>query len=117
MTLLSLVPATLSLLLLAAHFFRGGFLVPTILALAATVLLFVRRRWAGRSLQVLLLLGAAEWCRTLGLIALQRRAEGLPWLRMALILGGVALFAALAAAILETPPAMRWFHACRERTA
>ena len=109
MTALCLLPATLSFLLLAAHFFRGGQGILLVLALACVGLLAVRRRWAGRILQLLLLLGAAEWCRTLGVIALQRRAEGLPWLRMALILGGVALFAALAALLLQARPAARWF--------
>lgn len=113
MTLLSLLPATLSLLLLAAHFFRGGHAVPTALVLVALGLLFIQRTWAGWILQALLLLGGVEWCRTLWVLVGQRRAFGLPWVRMALILAGVALFAALAAAILQTPPAKRWFGARR----
>jgi hypothetical protein len=109
MTALSFLPAVLSFLLLGAHFFRGGHLFMTALALAPQGLFFVRRRWAGRTLQILLVVGAAEWCRTLWILSAQRRALGEPWLRMAAILGSVALFAALAALALESRAARRWF--------
>jgi hypothetical protein len=109
MILLSLLPSVLSLLLLGAHFFRGGHLFMTALALASLGLPLVRRRWAGRTLQVFLLAGAAEWCRTLWILSAQRMALGEPWLRMAAILGTVALLAALAALALEARWAERWF--------
>jgi hypothetical protein len=98
MTFFLLVPAVLSLLVMAAHFLRGGQLLLVALALAAVALVFVRRAWAARALQVALALGALEWLRTLAVLVNERRAEGRPFVRMAVILGAVALTAALSAA-------------------
>jgi hypothetical protein len=109
MTLITFFPAALSFLLLGAHFFRVGYLPLVTLALISVGLFFVRRRWAGRTLQILLLAGAAEWWRTLWMLSVRRREFGEPWLRMAAILVGVALFTALAALALESQPAKRWF--------
>jgi hypothetical protein len=109
MAALALIPAFLSFLVLSAHFFRGGHLSGTALCLAACAIPAIRHPWAARIMQVLLLAGAIEWVRTLAEIAAGRRAMGMPWLRMALILGAVALAAALAALALEAAPARRWF--------
>ncbi len=95
------LPAVLAFLLLAAHFFRAGWPAMTVVALGAPVLLFLRRRWAVTAAAVLLGLGALEWVRTLAAIAIGRQAAGQPWLRMALILGAVALFTAVAALLLR----------------
>ena len=102
MTFALLLPAVLSLLVLAAHFLRGGHLVLVGLALAAAALVAVRRTWAARALQVVLALGAIEWVRTLAALVAERRADGRPFLRMAVILGSVALVAALSALAFRT---------------
>jgi uncharacterized membrane protein len=73
-----------------------------VLALASPVLLFLGRRWALMAARALLGLGALEWVRTLTAIAMRRHAEGASWLRMAIILGTVALFT-LGAAFLVRP--------------
>ena len=91
------VAVFLSALLLAAHFLRAGDLPLVLLALLVPALLWVRRPWAPRVVQAALGLGALEWVRTLWAALAQRQAAGEPWLRMALILGGVALFTALSA--------------------
>ena len=97
MTFALLLPAVLSLLVLAAHFLRSGQVVLVALALLGAALVAVPRAWAARALQVVLALAALEWVRTLlGLVA-DRRAEGRPFARMAVILGVVALTAALSA--------------------
>lgn len=96
------VPAVLAFLVLGAHCFRAGWLPLVVLCLGAPVLLFLGRRWALTAAKILLALGAAEWVRTLWMIAMHRKAEGAPWLRMALILGAVALFT-LGAAFLVRP--------------
>jgi hypothetical protein len=102
MTFALLVPAVLSLLVLAAHFLRSGQFVLVAVALLAAALVVVRRAWAARALQVVLALAAVEWVRTLlGLVA-DRRAEGRPFVRMAVILGAVALTAALSAAAFQS---------------
>lgn len=97
---LRLVPLILSALLLAAHFFRGGHIALVGLALAVPFLWMVPRPWARPAVRAALVLGALEWVRALAGIAQVRRSHGEPWERMAIILGGVALLALLAAAVL-----------------
>jgi hypothetical protein len=50
-----------------------------------------------------LLVGAVEWLRTLAVLAAQRIAAGQPWLRLAVILGAVALLTAAAALVFRHP--------------
>jgi len=87
----------LALLLLAAHFYRAELLPLAALCVALTPLLAVPRPWAARTLQSALVLGTLEWLRTLAGFAAMRAALGQPYLRLALILGAVAAFTALAA--------------------
>lgn len=103
-TLLYLLPAALAALLLGAHFYRAGVLWGVALAAALVVLLFVRRPWSARTVQAGLVLGTAEWLRTLAAFAAARVSLGQPYLRLALILGTVALFTALAALAFESRP-------------
>jgi hypothetical protein len=103
MTLLVLLPIILGFLLLAAHFFRFGQMALVALALLFPLLLLVRKRWAARAMQLALLLGAAEWARTIILFSLARMAVGHPYLRMAIILSAVALFTAGSALLFRTP--------------
>ncbi len=49
-----------------------------------------------------MLAGAAEWLWTAALLAQQRLALGQPWLRMALILGAVALLTLGAALVFRS---------------
>jgi hypothetical protein len=99
MNFLRLLPVLLSYLLLAAHFYRAGQLVLVALSLGLPLLLFVRHRYVPALLAAGLVLGAAEWALTLMGIAEVRMALGLPWQRMAVILGGVALFTLLSALV------------------
>ncbi|MEP7182608.1 MAG: hypothetical protein ABI886_10500 [Betaproteobacteria bacterium] len=103
MTALRLAPAVLSLAVLAAHFFRSGDVAPAALALAAAALLFVPWRWAARVVQVALALGTIEWLRTLAALVTQRQSAGEPWLRLAAILGAVALVTALSTLAFRVP--------------
>ena len=61
---------------------------------------FTRARWALRGVQILLALGSVSWVVTALRIGAERRAAGEPWLRMALILGTVAVLSAASAAWL-----------------
>ena len=92
--LLSIILSTLAL---AAHFFRSGNVILMALSLGLPFFLFPKGQWGMRAMQVFLFLGGLEWIRTAMLLIMQRQAIGLPWLRMAFILGGVALFTFLAA--------------------
>lgn len=103
MIALAVLPIVVSFLMLAAHFYRAGLLVLVGVALLLPLLLFVRKSWAARTLQVALFLGAAEWVRTIAVFALARMELGYPYLRMALILGAVALFTGASALLFKTP--------------
>jgi hypothetical protein len=95
------IPMLLSVLALTAHFLRTGQMMLVMLCLTVPMTLFVRRLWALRLVQLFLLLGAAEWVRTLIMLVQDRQAQGEPWLRLVIILGAVATFTAGAAFILQ----------------
>jgi hypothetical protein len=97
-----LVPVILSLLVLGAHFLRGGNLFLVLVAVGLVACLAARRPWVPRLAQAALLLGAIEWVRTLALFAAERMRGGEPYLRLVIILGAVALVTALSALVFET---------------
>jgi len=94
MTVLRLLPVVLSALLLGAHFLRTGLIPVVILAVLFPALLFFRRAWAARLVQIMLVLGALEWVRTLLILVAARQAVGQPWSRLAMIIGLVVVFTA-----------------------
>jgi uncharacterized membrane protein HdeD (DUF308 family) len=103
MQILRLLPVVLSTPVLAAHLFRGGW--PFVLALAVALLPFAlvgARRPAVRAVQLVLVVGAAEWLRTVATLVAARREAGQPHLRLTAILGVVAALTALAAWTLES---------------
>lgn len=109
MIALQLLPVVLSLLVLAAHFLRAGNLLLVILVLGLLVLLGVRRAWAARTVQIALLVGALEWIWTLTRLVNARAQAGEPALRMAIILGGVALVTGMSALLFQTERLRRRF--------
>ncbi len=90
MTFLLYVPIVLSLTVLGAHFLRYGSDIGVAASLMLIGLLFVRKAWVARLVQLALVLGAIEWLRTLFLLAQMRAAMGQPATRMTIILGTVA---------------------------
>ena len=104
-----LIPTLLSCLVLAAHFFRGGHTYLTLICCAAPMLLLVRRTWATRLLQVVLVLGALEWVRTTLQIQAIRIDQGRDWHRMAAILYGVASFTFASSLVFFLPPLRRHY--------
>lgn len=101
MNILRLLPAILSLLLLAAHFFRNEMEVLTGVCVVLPLLLFFRERWVPSVIQVALILGVVEWLYTLYSFAQVRIAMDQPWTRLALILGTVALFTGLSTLVFR----------------
>lgn len=99
----------LALLLLAAHLLHAGFVAATVVALLLGALLAVRRPWAARVLQLVLALAVVEWLLTAVRLSQLRIQHDQPYLRMALILGAVAAFTALAAALLQHRRLRAWF--------
>lgn len=97
------LPVLLSALLLGAHFLRAGRIELVVLSLACTALLLVRRRWAAVVVQIVLVMSALEWLRTMLAVISMRQSVGAPWLRFALILGAVTLFTLGSALVFFTP--------------
>lgn len=102
MTILSLAAPAAAFLVLAAHFFRADNKLGLWGSLLAIVMIFVRRPWAARAVQVLLVLGSLEWLRSTVTLIQARSELGQPFLRLALILGTVFLLTALSALVLQT---------------
>ena len=96
-----ILPVVLAFLLLAAHFSRSGLPALSAVSLFFAGLVFVRRRWAARAIQILLLAGAAEWVRTTLFYVGVRKASGAPWLRLVFILGSVAVLTAAVALVFR----------------
>ena len=92
MNFLRLLPVILSMLLLGAHFYRAGFIVLVVILFASLFLLFIRQTWIVRVIQVELVIGGLEWFRTTYNLVMMRQSMNMPWTRLAIILGGVALF-------------------------
>jgi hypothetical protein len=109
MTTLLLLPTILSFWILAAHFLRQGNLVLVAACAILPAALLLRRRWILRSLQLFLALACVLWLLTAWDLMQQRMANYEPFLRMALILGGVGAFCLLAAALLQTSRIKRAF--------
>lgn len=87
---LAYIPVVLSLAILGAHFMRYGNSIGLVGSLVLIALLAVRQPWVARLMQVVLVLGALEWIRTLYELVQLRAALGEPYTRMVVILGVVA---------------------------
>lgn len=101
MNLLRLLPVILSFGVLAAHFSRANMFPLVIISLAIPFLLLIKKSWVARSIQILLLLGAAEWIRSMfGYIEI-RKSIGEDWGRLAIILVTVAVLTACAGLVFR----------------
>ena len=96
------MPVVLSFVVLGAHFMRSGNSIGVVGALVLIALLFVRQPWVARFMQVLLVLGALEWIRTLVELYQVRVALGQPYGRMIVILGLVAAVTACSALAFQS---------------
>ena len=109
MNFLRLLPVFISFLLLAAHFLRAGQTVIIFVLFILLLLLIIRKTWVPRVLQLALLIGAAEWLHTLISFAQMRIEYGMPWMRMAFILGAVALFTACSGLVFRSKALRKWY--------
>lgn len=106
MFVLRRLPAFLALLMLGALSLRLGlgFLPAIVLTLAMVVALFLPWNWTRGSVASLLWGGALAWVG-MTLVRVQQRLQlGEPWMRLAMILIGVALFTAWSAWMLKREP-------------
>jgi hypothetical protein len=104
MNVIRLFPVLLSSFLMAAHCLRSGSPVLVGSSLAFPFLLLFPKKFAARTVQIFLLIGMLEWLRTLFMIANQRIDTGMPWTRLAVILGGVALLTGASACVFLMKP-------------
>lgn len=109
MIFLRLLPILVSGALLAAHFLRAGQVLLVLACLAFPFLLFVRKQWAVRIVQVILVLGGLEWIRTLLTLVAERAQTGQPWVRMSVILLAVALWTA-GSLLVFLQPSLKTFY-------
>ncbi len=93
------IPVVISFLLLAAHFTRAGQTMLVVVTLLLPLMLFFKKGWVVRVVQLALVAGAVEWLRTLMVFQAIRVEHGLPWVRLAVIIGGVALFTGCSALV------------------
>ena len=99
---LRLLPVLISLLLLSAHFVRAGQIALAFGSLLLFIPLMLRKTWVPWIIQLALLLGTVEWLRTLVSVAQMRMELGMPWTRLAIILGVVALFTAFSSLVFRS---------------
>jgi hypothetical protein len=96
------IPLLLTSLLLAAHFLRDGNLVLTLICVLIPLLLLIKKRWSWLVVQLFAYVGAVIWLYTTVAMVQQRIFWGMPWVRLVMILGGVALFTAWAGFLLNS---------------
>jgi hypothetical protein len=97
-----ITPIVIALIFLGAHFLRSHQPLVVIICLLSPLLLLIRRRWVLLLLQFLAYFGGVVWISTIVTIAQNRITHGLPWARMAVILGAVALFTILSGLLLNS---------------
>ena len=94
MNILRLLPVILAFGLLAAHFSRANMPPAVVVSLIIPFLLLIRKPWIARSVQILLLIGALEWIRSMFGYIQVRKEIGEDWGKLAIILLTVALLTA-----------------------
>lgn len=105
-----LVPVMLSLLLIGAHFLRSGNLLVPVVSLLLIVALAIREPLVARAVQLALLLATAEWVWVAFDLVSARLDAGLPWTKLALILGAVAVLALVSVALFFSQTLQAMYH-------
>ncbi len=104
MNVIRLLPVFFSSLLMAAHCLRSGALVLAGCSLAFPFLLLFPKKWAARTVQICLLAAMLEWIRTLFIITDQRIEMDMPWTRLVIILGSVAVLTGASTCVFFMKP-------------
>ncbi|NOZ45674.1 MAG: hypothetical protein GXO79_02720, partial [Chlorobi bacterium] len=87
-----ITPVILSFLMLTAHFQRIYLNWLSLFVLLIPFILIYKKPVAVRIIQAILVLGSIEWIRIIFVYCSLRIENEEPWLRLAIILGVVALF-------------------------
>ncbi|MFU8895680.1 MAG: hypothetical protein ACNA8J_04770 [Gammaproteobacteria bacterium] len=99
----------IAFLLLGASLLRAGNDIMVAACGLLLLLLAVPRPWAAWIAQLALGLAALRWLWLTWVLASMRAAAGVPYGRMALILGAVALFTLLAALVFRSARLRRYY--------
>jgi hypothetical protein len=91
----------LCLVVLAAHFLREQNSALMLVSIAGIPFLFIRGHWMMRGVQLFFVIASIEWIHTAIVLMTERKALGLPWVRMAVILGIVAALTLASARIVR----------------
>ncbi len=115
MNLVRLLPVILPFGLLAAHFSRANMFPLVIVSLMIPLLLLIRKAWVVRAVQVLLVLGAAEWIRAMFGYIEVRKSIGEDWGRLAIILVAVALLTVCAGMVFYGKSLRKRYHLSKKK--
>ena len=88
---LNYFPIVFCFILMSAHLSRANMIVLVVLSLIFPFILLWKSKISARTIQIILVLFGLEWLRTLIYYARIRIENGEDWLRLALILGAVAI--------------------------
>lgn len=105
-----ILPYIIASLLMGAHSLRAREPVFIVISLLLPLLLLIRKRLVLIFLQVLAYIGALEWLRATFNYVQIRINLGMPWARLAAILGVVALFTAFAGYLLNSKKVKEKYH-------
>lgn len=86
-----ILPILLCFILMTAHLSRANMIILMTICLIFPLILLWKNKISARAIQLVLVLFGFEWVRTLIVYARIRIEEGEDWLRLALILGVVAI--------------------------
>ncbi len=101
MIIIRLLPVIFSFLILSAHFSRIDLLFLSILCLFLPLILFIKKSWIVKLVQILLILGSIEWVRSIFKYVIERQSIGEPYFRLVIILGVVAIFTGLSTLVFR----------------
>ncbi len=87
---------------MAAHLGRANMFILQYISLLIPFFLFWKNKIAARTIQIFLIIYGFEWIRTIFHYAQIREASGESWLRLAIILGVVALLNFATALVFRT---------------
>lgn len=104
-----LIAPVLAILLLGASFLRAGNELMLAACGGLLLLLAIPRPWAALAVQLGLLFATLRWLWLTWLIASMRAAMGIPYARLVLILGTVALLTLLAALVFRSQRLRRYY--------
>ncbi len=101
-TFSNLFPVILTFIVLAAHFSRHNALFLALFTLFFPFVFLIKKEWVKKVTVFFIIAGFLEWIRTAYILTSIRLHYNLPFLRMALILGAVAILTLLSGLVFKT---------------